>query len=124
MQGRRELEFKQCPEWKAGWKKIQKRDLKKSHDEQMRLSFERTFLRQMITRFEETLLSLKTDEHVPEEELRYCERFMELLIDLENLLPTRRFFNTVLDDSQIIVRCSLSELVRRPEGKLFGQVST
>ncbi|CAG0914886.1 unnamed protein product [Notodromas monacha] len=120
--GRRELEFKRFPEWKTGWKKIQKRDSKRSSDDLIKLSFERTFLRKMISHFEEALFSVKEDSPLPEEELHYCERFMELLIDLENLLPTRRFFNTVLDDSQIVIRSSMSSLVRKPEGKLFRQL--
>lgn len=55
--------------------------------------------------------------------VRYCERFLELVIDLEALLPTRRFFNTVMDDCHILVRCQLSNLSKRDEGKLFAQVS-
>lgn len=54
---------------------------------------------------------------------RYAERFLELMIDLEALLPTRRFFNTVMDDCHLVVRCQLSALARRPEGQLFTQVS-
>lgn len=45
------------------------------------------------------------------------------MIDLEALLPTRRFFNTVLDDCHLVVRCWLSGLNQRPEGHLFSQVS-
>lgn len=60
---------------------------------------------------------------VPPEKIHYCERFLELLIDLEALLPTRRFFNTVLDDCHVVVRCRLSPLTKRPDGKLFVQVS-
>lgn len=55
--------------------------------------------------------------------VRYCERFLEFVIDLEALLPTRRFFNTVLDDSHLVVRCSIAPLMKRQEGKLFSQVS-
>lgn len=44
-------------------------------------------------------------------------------MDLEALLTTRRFFNTLIDDCHLVVRCSLSNLVKREEGKLFGQVS-
>lgn len=55
--------------------------------------------------------------------VHYCERFLELITDLEALLPTRRFFNTVLDDCHLVVRCQLSALIRRPEGHLFSQVS-
>lgn len=57
------------------------------------------------------------------DKVRYCERFLELVIDLEALLPTRRFFNTVMDDNHLVVRCQLSNLLHRPEGSLFGQVS-
>lgn len=55
-------------------------------------------------------------------QVHYCERFLELITDLEALLPTRRFFNTVLDDCHLVVRCQLSNLVNRPEGHLFCQV--
>lgn len=64
-----------------------------------------------------------TDEDLPKYTVRYLERFLELLIDLEALLPTRRFFNTVLDDSHLIVRCQLSKFIHCKDGKLFSQVS-
>ena len=35
--------------------------------------------------------------------MSYCERMLELLTDLEAQLPTRRFFNTLLDNSHFIV---------------------
>lgn len=39
------------------------------------------------------------------------------------LLPTRRWFNTVLDDSHLVVHCYLSSLAKREkEGHLFCQV--
>ncbi|XP_072340569.1 RNA helicase aquarius isoform X2 [Scyliorhinus torazame] len=55
--------------------------------------------------------------------VHYCERFIELMIDLEALLPTRRWFNTVLDDSHLVTHCYLSNLVQREkEGRLFCQL--
>lgn len=45
----------------------------------------------------------------------YCERFLEFLVDLEAQLPTRRFFNTLLDDHQIVVLCNLAPLNQRKE---------
>lgn len=54
--------------------------------------------------------------------LNYCERFLEMLIDLETSLPTRRFFHVVLDDVHLINRCYLSLLSKRDEGHLFKQV--
>lgn len=42
---------------------------------------------------------------------------------LKALLPTRRWFNTVLDDSHLVVHCYLSSLAKRDkEGHLFCQV--
>ncbi|XP_012504572.1 PREDICTED: intron-binding protein aquarius [Propithecus coquereli] len=39
------------------------------------------------------------------------------------LLPTRRWFNTILDDSHLLVHCYLSNLVHREEdGHLFSQL--
>jgi len=64
---------------------------------------------------------------VSEDKVRYCERFIELLIDLESQLLTRRFFNTVLDDYHVLVRSRLSALSGRQDddshsGRLFRQL--
>ena len=59
---------------------------------------------------------------VDEAKVHYCERFMELMIDLEAQLPTRRFFNLLLDGSHVVVRSQQAALVSREEGKLFSQV--
>uniref|UniRef100_A0A672MSB9 Intron-binding protein aquarius n=1 Tax=Sinocyclocheilus grahami TaxID=75366 RepID=A0A672MSB9_SINGR len=57
------------------------------------------------------------------EKVHYCERFIEFMIDLEALLPTRRWFNTVLDDAHLVVNCQLSHLTdREKEGHLFCQL--
>ncbi len=60
---------------------------------------------------------------VPQDKIHYCERFLELMIDLEAQLPTRRFFNTVMDDAHVVVQSNLSNLPGRDDGKLFVQVS-
>lgn len=44
------------------------------------------------------------------------------MIDIEAQLPTRRFFNVLLEDCHLVVKCQLSNLCKRSEGKLFGQV--
>ena len=36
--------------------------------------------------------------------IRFCERFMEFVIDLLSQLPTRRFVRAVLDDQQVLVK--------------------
>lgn len=48
--------------------------------------------------------------------LLYCERFVELLIDLLSQLPTRRFVRTLLEDRAILVKARLSPLFSHPEG--------
>ena len=44
---------------------------------------------------------------VNEDAVSYCERFLELVTDLEAQLPTRRFFNTLLNDSHLVVGSAL-----------------
>lgn len=77
----------------------------------------------MIIKFLDILESIPKQGHVMKETIMYCERFLEFLTDLEALLPTRRFFNTVMDDAHLVVRCSMSSLIEREDGKLFSQVS-
>lgn len=59
---------------------------------------------------------------VPADKIHYCERFLELMIDLEAQLPTRRFFNLVLDDSHLVVKAKMSKLSKREDGNLFNEV--
>lgn len=79
--------------WKKFWKAIQKKDLKETEENLSTLIKERTFLKNLIDKF--TKILEKANEP---DTISYCEHFLLLMIDLEALLPTRRFFNTVLDD--------------------------
>lgn len=114
---RRDAELAATPQWKRFWKKLQK---KEKSDE--RIQFERHFLQRLMVKFINVLESIPAEEFVLFETIRYCERFLGLVIDLEALLPTRRFFNTVLDDCHLVVRCALAPLVQRAEGQLFVQL--
>ncbi|KAJ8982909.1 hypothetical protein NQ317_004563 [Molorchus minor] len=85
---RREQEFKKYPKWKKYWRAIQRKD----KPEQMeKLMWERTFLHRLMLRFMETLDTITEDGICPSDKVHYCERFLELVTDLEALLPTRRF---------------------------------
>lgn len=77
----------------------------------------------MIIKFLKIVESIPEEGKINMDVVRYCERFLEFVIDLEALLPTRRFFNTVLDDSHLLTRCLIAPLNSRAEGKLFSQVS-
>nr|CAD7459465.1 unnamed protein product [Timema tahoe] len=117
--GRREQELHSVPKWRKYWKLIQKRD---KPELKTKLEWERRFLQRLMIRFMKILESVPEDGEVNNDVVHYCERFLELIIDLEALLPTRRFFNTVLDDCHLVVRCHLASLTQRLEGNLFSQI--
>lgn len=119
---RQEAELNATPQWKKFWKKLQKKEKKDKPEQKERLEFERFFLQRLMVKFIGILEEIPEDGPISADTVRYCERFLELVIDLEALLPTRRFFNTVLDDCHLVVRCALAPLVRRPEGQLFLQL--
>jgi intron-binding protein aquarius len=52
---------------------------------------------------------------VPVDTIRFAERCVEFFIDLESQLPTRRFFNTLLADQQVIILASMAPLMKREE---------
>ena len=119
---RRDHELKKIPKWKKFWKAIQKRDAKETDEDAKAIAKqERWFMRNLMEKFLQVLNTIQEKE-APADTVTYCEHFMLFMIDLEALLPTRRFFNTVLDDSQLIVHCTLSALNRREEGRLFSQL--
>ncbi|XP_068154330.1 RNA helicase aquarius [Drosophila tropicalis] len=115
---RREQELKDVPEWRKYWKRLQKKD----KDLKPEILWERHFMQNLIIDFLHILETIPLEGEINPNVVHYCERFLEFIIDLEALLPTRRFFNTVLDDCHLIVRALLSPLVQREEGKLFGQL--
>ncbi|XP_023216300.1 intron-binding protein aquarius-like [Centruroides sculpturatus] len=125
---RREHEFRSFPKFKKFWTVIKKNDSKLDEAALEKVNFERRFLSNLIKNFCGYLDSIPSKEEVPTlgkdvwEKIHYCERFLELMIDLEALLPTRRFFNVLLDDSHLVVKCRLSNIVKREEGRLFSQL--
>ncbi|XP_077538456.1 RNA helicase aquarius [Haemaphysalis longicornis] len=125
---RRDYEFKRFPKLKKFWAYIEKNDKKLEEGAYKDLLYEREFLARLIARFFKYLESVPAAKEIPEldkpaiEVVHYCERFLEFMIDLEALLPTRRFFNTIMDNSHLVVKCQLSSLNQRKEGRLFSQL--
>ncbi|KAL0969673.1 hypothetical protein UPYG_G00230650 [Umbra pygmaea] len=116
-------ELKKVPKLQKFWNLIKKNFDKLDGKALEQAKVERTFLSKLIKKFLGVLMSISPEGPVPMEKVHYCERFIELMIDLEALLPTRRWFNTVLDDSHLVVSCHLSSLVQREkEGHLFCQL--
>ena len=52
----------------------------------------------------------------------FCERCLELLIDVLSQLPTRRFVKTVLDAKQVLVKARMTALFAHAHGTLFKQL--
>lgn len=114
-ENRREYEFKKFPKLRKFWRAIEKNDSKQSEETRIKLRFERSYLRNLVEKFinlTKSELESGEVEDKADRKKRFCymERFLELLIDLEALLPTRRFFNTILDDSNLIIHCDLSKV--------------
>ncbi|KAM6131509.1 LOW QUALITY PROTEIN: RNA helicase aquarius [Pterocles gutturalis] len=120
---RLEQELKKTPKLRKFWNLIKKNDEKMDEETRMRAYRERRFLSQLIQKFISVLKSIPLSGPISMDKVHYCERFIELMLDLEALLPTRRWFNTVLDDSHLVVHCYLSSLAKREkEGHLFCQL--
>uniref|UniRef100_A0A2D4N562 RNA helicase aquarius N-terminal domain-containing protein n=1 Tax=Micrurus spixii TaxID=129469 RepID=A0A2D4N562_9SAUR len=120
---RLQLELKKTPKLKKFWNLIEKNDEKMDEKTRLQTYQERRFLSQLIQKFIYVLKSIAISDALCMDKVRYCERFIEFMIDLEALLPTRRWFNTILDDSHLVVHCYLSSLIKRDkEGHLFCQL--
>uniref|UniRef100_A0A667YTH2 RNA helicase aquarius n=1 Tax=Myripristis murdjan TaxID=586833 RepID=A0A667YTH2_9TELE len=120
---RLQQELKKVPKLQKFWNLIKKKFDKMDADAAEQAKKERTFLLALIKKFRGILMSIPPSGVMSMDKVHYCERFVELMIDLEALLPTRRWFNTVLDDSHLVVSCHLSSLAQREkEGHLFCQL--
>jgi len=100
-----------------------KRDDKESPENKQQAEFSRAFFRDLIRNF---ILLLESQDYTEPElnryVLLYCERFLELMVDLQALLPTRRYVNVLIDDLHLIVRCQMSPILEHGDGHLFSQV--
>ena len=126
---RREEEFRNVAKLKKYWNVLKKKDAKLEPDQLESLNFERKFLWNLIHQFFRFLATIPSQEEVEQLDkvqlnvVNYCERFLEFLIDLEASLPTRRFFNVLLDDTHAVIICQKSNLANRvKEGRLFNQL--
>lgn len=104
------------PTLKKAWKAAAKRYDAGDEGAKAKLRFERSWLYTMLLHFLQKLNGVDRDQH---ENLLYCERFLELLVDLLSQLPTRRYVNTLLKDLNLLPLIRLSQLYRGPENALF-----
>ncbi|CAF1627837.1 unnamed protein product [Rotaria magnacalcarata] len=112
---RREYELDRTPKFRKLWKLICKKDEKLENEELQTTLFERTFLQKLAEKFLdliENIQSMNNNDQYSIETVIYAERFLELLTDIIVQLPTRRFFNVVLDDMNFVKRCFLSPFIK------------
>uniref|UniRef100_A0A8C9Z483 RNA helicase aquarius n=1 Tax=Sander lucioperca TaxID=283035 RepID=A0A8C9Z483_SANLU len=111
---RLQQELKKVPKLQKFWNLIKKKCDKMDADP-AEAKKERTFLSALIKKFLGVLMSIPPSG-------KQKKKCIPLGFD-SALLPTRRWFNTVLDDSHLVVSCHLSSLTQREkEGHLFCQL--
>jgi intron-binding protein aquarius len=83
-----------------------------------KLRFERGWLYTLMVDFLNRLYSISGGD-AGKDNLLYCERFVELLIDFQSQLPTRRYVNTLIQDLLILPAIRLSPVYNdEPNGLL------
>ena len=115
---RRERELRGRPELRTLWEKVvrQCEEGKGREDKDGVPSLDTTssFMPRLLSEFVSVLVALPSsppsDDAEYDAKVVYCERFVELCIDLLSQLPTRRFFHALLSDCQLIAVCRLSAL--------------
>lgn len=113
----RESRLREDPSWRKQWRTTAKRYDAADADTQGRIRFQRQWLYTLILDFFSRLYG--TGRQALEEYLPYCERFLELLIDLQSQPATRRYFNAVLEDLNVLVVIKLSPVYLEGEHGLF-----
>ncbi|CAL4185042.1 unnamed protein product [Meganyctiphanes norvegica] len=123
-EGQLQSVLKNFPNWSKALKRTARHRKKLSGQDLENFDFDTQFLNKLMLQFIEKLESIPIPEEgpAPGDLVQYCERFLELAIDLQSQLPTRRFFNTLLHCCNLIVKCQLSAFASREEGKLFSQL--
>ncbi|GAP89209.1 putative intron-binding protein aquarius [Rosellinia necatrix] len=103
---KRETKLAQTPQLKKAWKAAGKRYESADDATKARLRFERAWMYELTLDF----LSLLYVEKRTQEDVLYCERFVEFISDLLSQLPTRRYVNTLLQDLHILPALRLSPI--------------
>lgn len=101
---------------KKAWRASTKRYDAGDESAKAKIRFERAWLYTMLLDF---MQKLNGPANQQPENLLYCERFLELLVDLLSQLPTRRYVNTLLKDLNILPVIRLSQLYRASDNALF-----
>ena len=75
-----------------------------------------------LVRMMDDFIGFASQEMASEETTRFCERFLELVIDLLSQLPTRRFTRTLMSDKALLVKSRMVPLYASDSGRLYAQL--
>ena len=114
----REREFDEHQMLRKAWRAISKRFDAADEVLQARLRFERSWLYTLLLDFVDRLYNSNTKQELGDN-LAYCERFVELLTDLQSQLPTRRYVNSLLKDLNMLPAIRLSPMYTDEDNGLF-----
>ena len=103
------------------WKKAQEQFSNADSDTQAKLRFNRAWLCSMIADF---ISRMHTPAPLGSQDLTYCEKFLEFVIDLESQVPTRRYTDVLVKDLNLpsLIRCS--EVYKKPENALLRDLTS
>ncbi|KAM0666348.1 hypothetical protein ACQRIU_004203 [Beauveria bassiana] len=105
----------QTTQLRKSWRAAQKRFDAGDDAIKARLRFERSWLYTLLLDF----LSLLYEENRKSEQDLYCERFIEFVTDLQSQLPTRRYFNALQNDLNLLPAIRLSPMYNDEANGLF-----
>ena len=100
------------PQFRKAWRAATRRFEAADESGKIRMQYEWSWLYTLVLEFMRTMQTEDSSEA-----RAYCERFLELLCDLESQFPTRRYVNTLLKDLDILIAIQHSPM-------LVGQKST
>ncbi|CAB4490265.1 intron-binding protein aquarius [Rhizophagus irregularis] len=119
----RDQEFANNKDLKKMWNVFAKKFKKADESQKEKIIFERTWLSNFMKAFVEVLYTIPEDGGVNNEVIAFLERCLEFLIDLEAQLPTRRYFNKLLEDHHILILCKFAPIMKRDSAnELFKQL--
>lgn len=104
----REHRLEKTVQLHKAWRAANKRYDGSEPPVQARLRFERSWLYSLILDFLDRLYDTASPDAA--DNVIYCERFVELLSDLQSQLPTRRYVNSLIHDLNVLPAMKLSPL--------------
>ena len=109
------------PGGRKAWRASQKRYDGAEKHSQARMRFDRAWLYSMILDFYRRINKPHT---LPNLELLYCEKFLELLTDLISQLPTRRYSRLLLSDLNLVPVIRNSSILADERSASFQDLCT